>query len=182
MWTTDPQRIKKLAQEKEEENWEFRSFLKGIDMHSEELDVLVHGLYKDISSRIDCLDCGNCCRVILPNLSPADITGLAAGLRLSKAELTRRYLTTREDQENTYTFNATPCPFLDGNQCTVYECRPQSCRSYPHLHKSGFTHRLIQVVENYAICPIVFNVYEELKKMLWQPFWHGHQSPWWGLV
>mgnify|MGYP006284957437 CR=1 FL=1 len=73
MWINDPQRIKKLAQEKEDENWEFRVFLKRIDMRSEELDALVHGLYRDISSRIDCLECGNCCRSILPNLSPADM-------------------------------------------------------------------------------------------------------------
>lgn len=177
MLILDPQHIEQLAQEKEEENWEFRTFLKTIDMSSEELDALVHELYRDISSRIDCLDCGNCCRIIIPNLSPSDITGLAAGLRLSEAELTRRYLTTREDQ-NTCTFNATPCPFLSGNQCRVYECRPQSCRSYPHLHKQGFVHRLIQVVENCHICPIVFNVYEELKRMLWRPFWYDQQTPW----
>ena len=178
MWITDPQRIKKLAQEKEEENWEFRTFLKGIDMPSEELDTLVHGLYRDISSRIDCRECGHCCRSILPNLSPADITGLAAGLSMSNAEVTHRYLTTREEDQNAHTFNATPCPFLDGNQCTVYESRPQSCRSYPHLHKQGFAHRLIQVVANYAICPIVFNTYEELKKRLWQPPWRGEHAPW----
>ncbi|MFO7945056.1 MAG: YkgJ family cysteine cluster protein [Anaerolineales bacterium] len=180
MWILDPQRINKLAQEKEDENWEFRAFLKGIDMRSEELDALVHGLYRDISSRIDCLECGNCCRSILPNLSPADITDLAAGLSMSKAELTRRYLTTREDQ-NARTFNATPCPFLDENQCTVYENRPQSCRSYPHLHKQRFVHRLIQVVANCAVCPIVFNVYEELKKVLWQPYGYDQQTPWWEL-
>ncbi len=180
MWILDPQRIEKLAQEREEENWAFRTFLKGIDMRSEELDALVHGLYRDISSQINCLDCANCCRSILPSLSPSDITDLASGLGVSKSELSQRYLTTRGDQ-NTRTFNATPCPFLSGNQCTVYAFRPQACRSYPHLHKRSFVHRLIQVVENCAVCPIVFNVYEELKKALWHASWYDQQIPWWEL-
>lgn len=114
MWIIDPQRVKTLAQEKEAENWEFRNFLKEIDMRSEELDALVHELSRDIASRIDCRECGNCCRTILPNLSPSDITSLASGLNSSQAKLTQRYLTTREDQK-TCTFNAMPCPFLDGN-------------------------------------------------------------------
>lgn len=180
MWIIDPQRVKTLAQEKEEENWEFRTFLKGIDLRSAELDALVHDLYRDIANRIDCRECGNCCRTILPNLSSSDITSLAAGLSLSKAKFTRRYLTTREDQK-IFTFNAAPCPLLEGNQCTVYENRPQSCRSYPHLQKEGFVHRLIQVIENCAICPIVFNLYEELKKTLWQSFLLDPHLPWWKL-
>ncbi|MCG2721230.1 MAG: YkgJ family cysteine cluster protein [Thermodesulfovibrionales bacterium] len=56
-----------------------------------------------------------------------------------------------------------PCSFLKDNKCTVYECRPSDCRSFPHLHKRGFTTRLINVLQSYSICPIVFNVYEHLK-------------------
>jgi hypothetical protein len=47
------------------------------------------------------------------------------------------------------------------------EARPNDCRLFPHLHKKGFVFRLIQVVENCSICPIVFNVFERLKQELW---------------
>jgi Fe-S-cluster containining protein len=55
---------------------------------------------------------------------------------------------------------------LDQNQCRVYEHRPKACRSYPHLHKKDFVSRLVGVLWNYSICPMVFNVFERLKDEL----------------
>jgi Fe-S-cluster containining protein len=52
------------------------------------------------------------------------------------------------------------------NRCTVYEFRPEDCRSFPHLHKDEFVFRLIQAVQNCSICPIVFHVFERLKNDL----------------
>lgn len=42
----------------------------------------------------------------------------------------------------------------------------ENCISYPHLHKKDFTSRLIGVIENCSVCPIVFNVYERLKERI----------------
>ena len=44
---TDLNEIKRIAGLKEDENWEFRSFLKGFDR--KEIDIIEHKLYKDIS-------------------------------------------------------------------------------------------------------------------------------------
>jgi len=35
---TDLNKIRKLSKEKEDENWEFRSFLKGCDISEEKID------------------------------------------------------------------------------------------------------------------------------------------------
>src|SRR5947208_8164557 len=35
-----------------------------------------------------------------------------------------------------------PCPALKGNLCSIYEGRPDVCRSYPHLEKPGLIFRL----------------------------------------
>jgi len=52
---TDLEKIQALAREKEEENWEFRSFLKGFcPLSPEEIDRLVHKLNREVSSLIDC--------------------------------------------------------------------------------------------------------------------------------
>ena len=66
--------------------------------------------------------------------------------------------------------------FLKGYDATiekmdsiVYAHRPKDCHSYPHLHKKEFVFRLWGVVENCSICPIVFNVYEQLKDELRYP-------------
>ena len=42
---TDLKKIKETAQKKEDENWDFRSFLKGYDIEVEELDSIVHRLF-----------------------------------------------------------------------------------------------------------------------------------------
>jgi len=43
-------KIKKIAQEKDDENWKFRMFLKTCDISSEQIDRIVHKLYKHFSS------------------------------------------------------------------------------------------------------------------------------------
>ena len=50
---TDLNRIKKLSKEKEDENWEFRSFLKGCNIPEKKIDSMVHKLYKKVSSEIE---------------------------------------------------------------------------------------------------------------------------------
>jgi len=161
---TDLNEIKSIAALKEDENWEFRSFLKGFDR--KEIDIIEHKLYKDISSKIDCKTCGNCCKEVLPVLDQKDIKRLSKGLNLSIHNFKDRYLIEEENNEG-FTFNKKPCPFLDNNMCSQYEYRPDDCRSYPHLHKNDFVSRLINVVGNIAICPIVFNVYKALREEVW---------------
>jgi Fe-S-cluster containining protein len=61
-----------------------------------------------------------------------------------------------------------PCPMLNGKLCSIYENRPDVCRSFPHLEQPAFTSRLMGVIDNVAICPIAFNAFEDLKaKLAW---------------
>ncbi len=162
----DPEAVRKLARKRDEENWRFRSFLKQSDLSIEEMDVVVHRIYGEVAAAIDCTECGNCCRRVLPFLSKTDTERLASGLNISVGELADRHFAYDEEEE-AFTFNRRPCPFLADKRCTVYEFRPEECRSHPHLHKDEFVFRLMGVVFNYEICPIVFNVYERLKEELW---------------
>jgi len=165
---TDLKKIKKTAEKKEDENWEFRSFLKGYDIEVEELDSIVHGLFEEVYREIDCTACGNCCREISPVLEQEDIERLSRGLGISPENFKERFLIKGDkDYSEGFIFRKKPCPFLKGNLCSHYELRPEACRSFPHLHKEEFVFRLIGVVENYDVCPIVFNVYEQLKTELW---------------
>ena len=163
----DPKVVARLAEEKEDENWRFRSFLKGADLSLAELDALVRGHYEAVASQIDCCACGNCCDVALPVLDEADVVRLADGMALSEEAIVECFLVP-EDQDGGFTFNRRPCPLLRDKCCTVYESRPEDCRSFPHLHKKEFVFRLARAVENCAVCPIVFNVFERLKADLWR--------------
>jgi len=162
----DIDRIRNLSEEKEEENWAFRSFLKSCEIPPSKIDLVVQKLNTTISSQIDCQTCGNCCKEILPVLKENDAISMARQLKLSINEFKNQYLVKTEDSDG-YTFNTNPCPFLKDNRCTVHGFRPEDCRSYPHLHKKNFVARTISVIKNCSVCPIVFNVYENLKNEVW---------------
>ncbi|HQH27789.1 MAG TPA: YkgJ family cysteine cluster protein [Oligoflexia bacterium] len=163
---TDLKRIKDISKKQEKQNFRFRTFLKWEEEPSaRELDDLVHRLHVEISEQIDCTACGNCCREMLPLLAPSDITRLTAGLKMTPDTFQQKYLKPAEEP-GLMIFNTAPCPFLADNKCSVYKLRPKDCRSYPHLHKKHFASRLLNVIENCEVCPIVFNVYEQLKEEL----------------
>jgi Fe-S-cluster containining protein len=147
---TDLTKIKKLANEKEDENWAFRSFLKRCDLPSKEIDTIVHDLYLNVSSEIDCTRCANCCKVIGPSLNERDIRAFARHLGMSVDRFKATHLIEGESSQQ-FILNKLPCPFLEGNLCSNYDHRPEDCRSFPHLHKKRFTSRLIAVVENCSI-------------------------------
>jgi Fe-S-cluster containining protein len=57
------------------------------------------------------------------------------------------------------------CIFLEGNLCSVYDARPQTCANFPHLvHGAGsLVSRLWQMVDRACYCPIVYNTLEAWK-------------------
>jgi Fe-S-cluster containining protein len=157
----DLEKIKELGKIRERENLIFRAFLKQKDSYK--VDKIVHKLNKIISEQIDCTTCGNCCKILPYALLEEDIKRLSKALNISTKEVIEQYTEFDEEEQECF-LKETPCAFLKDNKCTIYEARPEACRSYPHLHKKEFTSRLLGVIQNYSICPIVFNVYEELKK------------------
>ncbi len=161
-------KIKKLAQLKEKDNIRFRSELKQTDMSSADVDKVVHKIYNEVIEQIDCTQCANCCNVLKPTLDDNDIRRFVSSLDMEEKDFRKRYIETTEsdDDGRNYEFNALPCPFLVDNKCSNYDNRPENCRSFPNLHKDDFTSRLWGVINNYEVCPIVFNVYEELKSEL----------------
>ena len=71
----DLEEIKLLAEQNEEKNWRFRSFLKF--KNDRKIDRIVHRLYHEISQDIDCTQCGNCCRELRPLLTKKEVKLLA---------------------------------------------------------------------------------------------------------
>jgi Fe-S-cluster containining protein len=156
---TDLDTIKHLGERNINVNYRFRSFLKSKD--EDRLDKTVNDLFNLYSSKIDCTKCGNCCTVLKPIIQNADIKTLATLTNKTAQDFKLDYVDT--DKDGDMHFKDLPCPFLLDKKCTVYDSRPEDCRSYPHLHKEDFLSRLFGVIDNYSVCPIVFNVYEDLK-------------------
>ncbi len=164
---TDLNEIKIIAQKKEKENYDFRLYLKMLDISDKELDLIVHKLTKDFMSKIECSKCNNCCKGPSPELSKEEINDIAKYRKITVIEFMNNFVKDRENPFDEYSLNS-PCPFFRTNECEIKDVKPHLCASYPYLLNEDFRSRLFGVLSNYEICPIVFNVYEELKIMLWK--------------
>ena len=159
---TNLKTIKHLAEEREDENWDFRAYLK---RHTDGLDERVHRIHGEVAAQIDCTQCGNCCESLRTALTDADTVRLAVRLGMSTDAFRGEFHD--KDEPGAHMIMGAPCPFLKDKRCTVYDDRPEECRDYPHLHKEEFSTRLMGVINNYEMCPIVFNTYERLKEEVW---------------
>ncbi len=157
------EKIALIGEQKEDENMDFRIFLKGQDV--EYVDEIVHRLHDQITAEIDCQQCGNCCNSLRPYVSEADIEYLAGMDNLTPDEFRKRFVTTGEFDDEEY-LKDMPCKYLKGKSCSIYSRRPEDCRSYPHTRKPEFITRTYFMIEHYSICPIVFNLMEQLKEEL----------------
>ncbi len=145
--------IRKLAEDREDENWGFRCWLKYHDPDG--IDDLVKHLSRKYFALIDCTQCGNCCLSMHIEFEKNELHTIAQTLGESIEEFQKKFMS--EGQVNP------PCPMLNGKLCSIYETRPEVCRSFPHFEQPEFTSRLYGVLSNIAICPIAFNAFEELK-------------------
>lgn len=128
-----------------------------------ELDDTVHALHQAVFKRIDCLDCGNCCRTLGPRLTDKDIERMAKALRMKQPDFIAQYL--RIDEDNDYVFQSMPCPFLgNDNFCFIYENRPKACREYPHTDRKKFYQIHSLTIRNASTCPAVYQILEQLKE------------------
>lgn len=127
------------------------------------LDDVVHDLHDEAFSVFSCLDCANCCKTIGPRLIDKDIERLAKQLKMKISDFMQQYILTDEDGD--FVFKDHPCPFLlPDNYCMVYENRPRACREYPHTDRKRFYQILPLSHKNCETCPVVYEIFEELKK------------------
>jgi uncharacterized protein len=151
--------LKKEAFDKEEENGHFRSYLRARD--SGHVDIQVHKLNEIIAPQVDCTACGNCCKSLMVNITPAETQDLAAFLAVPIEELKEKFIET--SQQGDMILNRIPCHFLSGTRCSIYTHRFTECREFPHLHRDHFADRLFGTLIHYGACPIIYNVVEQLK-------------------
>ena len=156
---TDIKRIKTECRSKptQRENQKFCEFLKSDGFDQERFQKVV----REITEKIDCTKCANCCKVLKPALNEQDIERISKHLNLTKEEFTLKHLA--KSDENEPEINQLPCPFLTDNKCQIYEIRPETCRGYPHLEKD-VTVRCYEFLSNAEICLIAFNVLENAKE------------------
>ena len=156
---TDTTQIAALALEKEAENDAFRSFIRNSD--GTRVDQLVQEINAVVEPAIDCTKCGACCKFLMINVTHEEAGSMANHLQIPLISFKRKYI--EESLLGHLVVNRMPCHFLAGSQCTQYEHRFNECREFPHLTRQNFKDRMFGTLIHYAMCPIIFNVIEELK-------------------
>ena len=120
---------------------------------------------QEIEEQIDCTACANCCRVATVKITERDAQKLAKRLGVSLDRVWADY--TQMDVEEGPILKRTQdgCVFLEGNLCSVYDARPHTCVTFPHLtHGAGsLVSRLWRMPDRACYCPIVYNTLEAWK-------------------
>ena len=159
---TDLVQIKLLGEKKRPENERFRKHMKSFD-HS---DRILRRLAEEIEDATDCLACANCCRVATAKVTERDVEKLSKYLRLKPARFLADFTVASADEGVVLKRDRkTGCVFLNGNECTVYDARPDSCQKFPHVVRGNgsIASRMWELIDRACYCPIVYNSLEAFK-------------------
>jgi len=158
---TDLIQIRRLGDQSRTENERFRKHLKVHDLPERRFRRIA----EEVEDQIDCTTCANCCRVATVELHERDVEKLARFLRISTGQFMREYTQETKDEGVILKRTEQGCVFLSGNDCTVYDVRPTTCESFPHMVRGqgSITRRMWQFIDRACYCPIVYNTLEAFK-------------------
>ncbi len=154
--------LPKMASDKKLES---QLFFKKLKKHPpKNLDLVMQDLHEKVFEHTECLACANCCKTASPILTLKDIERISKHLKMKEIAFMEKYLF--KDVDDFWAFTETPCPFLaPDNYCLIYDYRPKACSEYPHTNRRKFIQITDLTLKNAEICPAVFEIVEELKKV-----------------
>lgn len=150
-----------LANRKEEENYRFRNYLKNY-ANEEELDKQFKRLHEKYFKIYDCKKCRNCCKKIGISMNEKELNNVCNYLNINKEKFIKENL---DENYGEYSFKEHKCKFLDeNNNCKIEKCLPRTCKEYPYTNKKERLCSLYSVISNTGVCPVVYEILEDLKK------------------
>lgn len=158
---TDLVQIRRFGEKQRGENERFRAWMKRHNFVERRFKAIA----QEVEDAIDCTSCANCCRVATTQITVRDAEGLARHLGVKLADFLRDYTVETPDEGRILKRDQNGCVFLEGNLCSVYEARPQTCHLFPHLVKGNgsLVSRMWHMPDRAVYCPIVFNTLEKFK-------------------
>lgn len=151
---------KKKSREKQKQ---FKKFLDQVQ--PSKLIKQLPDLHEEAFSKIDCLDCANCCKNHSPTFKTPDIKRISKYLRMRESEFIDQYL--KMDEDNDMVLKGSPCTFLNSdNTCQIYDVRPSDCARYPYTDEDVFVKRKALTLANSGVCPAVFHILEKVSAIL----------------
>ena len=134
-----------------------KAFKKLSKKNHNKVDDMFHELHEEAFEKIDCLECGNCCKTTSPIFRDIDAKRISKKLKMTQANFEKQYL--KKDRDGDWVLQTAPCAFLgDDNQCGIYDFRPQACREYPHTDRKRMVSILDLTLKNTEVCPAVAKI------------------------
>lgn len=150
------QNWKKKSKDKQKQ---FKKFLDRVN--PAQLIRELPALHEEAFSKIDCLECANCCKNHSPTFKATDIKRISKYLGLKEPDFIDQYLLL--DEENDFVVKRSPCAFLESdNTCRIYDVRPSDCARYPYTDEDVFIKRRQLTMANSMVCPAVFHILEKI--------------------
>ena len=129
------------------------------------LDYKVQETHDEVFSKIDCLQCANCCKTTGPLFTEKDIERISKHLRMKQVDFEAKFLRTDEDHDKV--LQNLPCWFLNNdNTCSIYEVRPKACREFPHTDRKKISQIHHLPIKNTVRCPPASELVERVQKNL----------------
>ena len=159
---TDLVQIRRFGEKQRQENLRFRAWMKRHNFVERRFKAIA----QEVEDAIDCTSCANCCRVATTQITDRDSAELARHLGVKLRDFLNDYTVETPDEGRILKRDENGCVFLQGNLCSVYESRPQTCQLFPHLVKGNgsLVSRMWHMPDRAVYCPIVFNTLEKFKK------------------
>jgi len=118
-------------------------------------------LHEEAFSKVDCLQCANCCKNYSPRFKTPDVKRISKHLKMRESEFIDQYL--KVDEDGDFVAKTSPCPFLGAdNFCSIYDQRPSDCHRFPYTDEDVFFKRKELTLKNVSFCPIAYFVLEKL--------------------
>lgn len=118
-------------------------------------------LHEEAFTKVNCLNCANCCKNYSPRFKTPDIKRISKHLGMKESAFIETYL--RLDEDGDYVVRSSPCPFLGSdNFCGIYDVRPSDCARYPYTDEDVLLKRQQLTLKNSSVCPAVYYVLEKL--------------------
>lgn len=137
-----------------------RQFVPGIQKYIDQAD-------RDAWAATDCLECANCCKVMTPTFTKADLKRISAHFNMSEKAFYEKWLMTDPDTGDRVN-RIQPCQFLDKNtnKCSIYDIRPYDCAKFPHFNKKPFGDFNHIFEQNIEYCPATLKFVEKMQESI----------------
>lgn len=157
--------IEKFAKETKKKRKKYKKFLKKFNkVFVPDIEKFTEVAEEVAWQKIDCLDCGNCCKKMTPTFTATDITRISKHLGMTSAAFKTKWLE-KEDEDGDMVNKTMPCQFLnlEDNKCSIYEVRPADCAGFPHFDKKDFGDYNHVYRQNLKFCPATFEFVKHIK-------------------